>query len=41
MLHLTHHRFEDCNYGVTTNFWDIVFGTNARNINERIRSGAG
>jgi sterol desaturase/sphingolipid hydroxylase (fatty acid hydroxylase superfamily) len=41
MLHLRHHRFEDCNYGVTTNFWDIVFGTNARNINERIRSGAG
>ena len=30
MRHLTHHRFEDCNYGVTTSFWDIVFRTNAR-----------
>jgi sterol desaturase/sphingolipid hydroxylase (fatty acid hydroxylase superfamily) len=30
MRHLTHHRFENCNYGVTTIFWDIVFRTNAR-----------
>src|SRR5450755_1995775 len=41
MRHLTHHRFENCNYGVTTIFWDIVFRTNARIIGERIRSGAG
>jgi sterol desaturase/sphingolipid hydroxylase (fatty acid hydroxylase superfamily) len=41
MRHLTHHRFEDCNYGVTTIFWDIVFRTNARIINGCIRSGAG
>lgn len=39
--HLTHHRFENCNYGVTTIFWDIVFHTNARTIGGRIRSGAG
>jgi sterol desaturase/sphingolipid hydroxylase (fatty acid hydroxylase superfamily) len=39
--HLTHHRFENCNYGVTTIFWDIVFRTNARIIGERIRSGVG
>jgi len=36
--HLTHHRFDNCNYGVTTIFWDIVFRTNARVIEERIRS---
>lgn len=29
MRHLTHHRFDTCNYGVTTNLWDIVFRTNA------------
>jgi sterol desaturase/sphingolipid hydroxylase (fatty acid hydroxylase superfamily) len=39
--HLTHHRFENCNYGVTTIFWDIVFRTNARIIDERVRSGVG
>jgi sterol desaturase/sphingolipid hydroxylase (fatty acid hydroxylase superfamily) len=39
--HLTHHRFDNFNYGVTTIFWDIVFRTNARIIGERIRSGAG
>jgi sterol desaturase/sphingolipid hydroxylase (fatty acid hydroxylase superfamily) len=41
MRHLTHHRFENCNFGVTTIFWDIVFRTNARIIGERLRSGAG
>ena len=41
MRHLTHHRFDNCNYGVTTIFWDLVFRTNARLIGERIRSGAG
>ena len=40
MRHLTHHRFENCNYGVTTRFWDIVFRTNARIIGERQHSGA-
>src|SRR5216684_5595306 len=40
MRHLTHHRFENCNYGVTTGFWDIVFRTNARIIGEREHSGA-
>ncbi len=30
MRHLTHHRFENCNYGVTTHFWDIVFRTARR-----------
>jgi sterol desaturase/sphingolipid hydroxylase (fatty acid hydroxylase superfamily) len=38
MRHLTHHRLENCNYGVTTGFWDIVFRTNARLIGERVRS---
>ena len=41
MRHLTHHRDENCNYGVTTIFWDIVFHTDARTIGGRIRSGAG
>jgi len=36
--HLTHHRLENCNYGVTTIFWDIVFRTHARAIGGRIRS---
>ena len=38
MRHLTHHRLENCNYGVTTGFWDVVFRTNARLIGERMRS---
>ncbi len=41
MRHLTHHSLENCNYGVTTIFWDIVFRTNARIFTGRIRSGAG
>jgi len=41
MRHLTHHRFDNCNYGVATIFWDIVFRTDARIIDEHIRSGAG
>jgi sterol desaturase/sphingolipid hydroxylase (fatty acid hydroxylase superfamily) len=41
MRHLTHHHFENCNYGVTTIFWDIVFRTHARAIGGRIRSGVG
>src|SRR5271166_4521598 len=40
MRHLTHHRFENCNYGVTTIFWDIVFRTHARVVGERIASQA-
>lgn len=39
MRHLAHHRVENCNYGVTTIFWDVVFRTNARISSERIRSG--
>jgi sterol desaturase/sphingolipid hydroxylase (fatty acid hydroxylase superfamily) len=41
LRHLTHHRLENCNYGVTTIFWDIVFRTNARAIGGRLRSGVG
>ena len=41
MRHLTHHRFENCNFGVTTSFWDIVFRTHAENISERMRPGVG
>jgi sterol desaturase/sphingolipid hydroxylase (fatty acid hydroxylase superfamily) len=38
--HLIHHRFDSCNYGVTTSFWDVVFGTNADLAGESIRSEA-
>jgi sterol desaturase/sphingolipid hydroxylase (fatty acid hydroxylase superfamily) len=38
MRHLTHHHLENCNYGVTTIFWDVVFRTNAREIGGRIPS---
>jgi sterol desaturase/sphingolipid hydroxylase (fatty acid hydroxylase superfamily) len=38
MRHLTHHRFENCNYGVTTLFWDIVFRTNVSAITQRMAS---
>jgi len=41
LRHLAHHRFENCNYGVTTSFWDIVFRTHADVIGERIRSETG
>jgi sterol desaturase/sphingolipid hydroxylase (fatty acid hydroxylase superfamily) len=40
LRHLTHHRLENCNFGVTTIFWDIVFRTNARVVGERICSEA-
>lgn len=38
MRHITHHHFDDCNYGVTTIFWDIVFRTNASVVERRLRS---
>jgi sterol desaturase/sphingolipid hydroxylase (fatty acid hydroxylase superfamily) len=38
MRHLTHHHLENCNYGVTTGFWDVVFRTSERSIGERLRS---
>ena len=41
MRHLTHHRFDNCNYGVTTSFWDVVFRTNAGLAGERIRPETG
>ena len=41
LRHLTHHRLENCNYGVTTIFWDIVFRTDARAIGGRIHSETG
>ena len=41
LQHLTHHRFENCNFGVTTVFWDIVFRTYTRIIGERLPSGTG
>jgi sterol desaturase/sphingolipid hydroxylase (fatty acid hydroxylase superfamily) len=25
--HNRHHRLNDCNYGITTRLWDVVFGT--------------
>lgn len=27
MRHLAHHRIDNCNFGVTTSFWDVVFRT--------------
>lgn len=27
LRHLAHHRFDTCNFGVTTGFWDVVFRT--------------
>jgi hypothetical protein len=39
LRHLTHHRFENCNFGVTTSFWDIVFRTCAGIIGERLLPG--
>jgi sterol desaturase/sphingolipid hydroxylase (fatty acid hydroxylase superfamily) len=27
MRHVVHHSFNDCNFGVITSFWDIVFRT--------------
>jgi sterol desaturase/sphingolipid hydroxylase (fatty acid hydroxylase superfamily) len=41
MRHLTHHRFDDCNYGVTTIFWDIVFRTSATASGGRLGFGVG
>jgi len=41
LRHLTHHRLENCNFGVTTSFWDMVFRTYAGIIGERLRSGVG
>jgi sterol desaturase/sphingolipid hydroxylase (fatty acid hydroxylase superfamily) len=41
MRHLTHHHVETCNFGVTTDFWDIVFRTNARLVGRGIHSRAG
>ncbi|MFB9941461.1 MAG: sterol desaturase family protein [Acetobacter sp.] len=33
MLH--HHALEDCNFGVTSTFWDVVFRTDFRNLTKR------
>jgi sterol desaturase/sphingolipid hydroxylase (fatty acid hydroxylase superfamily) len=41
MRHSTHHRFENCNFGVSTIFWDVVFRTQARIVSGHIGSGAG
>ncbi len=40
LRHLAHHRFENCNYGVTTIFWDIVFRTDAGVVGQRARTRA-
>jgi sterol desaturase/sphingolipid hydroxylase (fatty acid hydroxylase superfamily) len=41
LRHLLHHRVETCNFGVTTDFWDVVFRTNARPIGGHIHSRLG
>jgi sterol desaturase/sphingolipid hydroxylase (fatty acid hydroxylase superfamily) len=41
MRHLIHHRFDRCNYGVTTSFWDVIFRSNTDLAGERIRSETG
>ena len=28
--HLRHHKFDDCNFGITLPVWDYMFGTFAR-----------
>jgi sterol desaturase/sphingolipid hydroxylase (fatty acid hydroxylase superfamily) len=28
--HLLHHKFIRCNFGITSPFWDVVFGTYRR-----------
>jgi sterol desaturase/sphingolipid hydroxylase (fatty acid hydroxylase superfamily) len=38
MRHLTHHHLENCNYGVTTLFWDIVFRTSVSVVRQRMAS---
>lgn len=38
MRHTTHHRLENCNYGVTTLFWDLVFLTYVRVVRQPIAS---
>jgi sterol desaturase/sphingolipid hydroxylase (fatty acid hydroxylase superfamily) len=38
LRHLTHHRLENCNFGVTTIFWDVVFRTNASVARQHIPS---
>jgi sterol desaturase/sphingolipid hydroxylase (fatty acid hydroxylase superfamily) len=30
LWHLAHHRRDDCNFGITTNLWDYVFGSYRR-----------
>jgi sterol desaturase/sphingolipid hydroxylase (fatty acid hydroxylase superfamily) len=35
LRHLTHHRDESCNFGVTTDFWDVVFRTSASAVRAR------
>ncbi len=41
MRHLTHHHLENCNFGVTTDVWDILFRTNAKVIGSDVRPRAG
>lgn len=37
--HMLHHHFDDAgNFGVTTGFWDVVFGTDVR-VGGTVRSG--
>ena len=38
LRHLTHHRLENCNFGVTTILWDVVFRTNAPAVRQHIAS---
>src|SRR5262249_50684645 len=35
LRHLTHHRFEGCNFADTTPFWDVVFRTGTRAVSQR------
>jgi sterol desaturase/sphingolipid hydroxylase (fatty acid hydroxylase superfamily) len=38
MWHTRHHRLENCNYGVTTLFWDLVFRTYVPVVKQRMAS---
>jgi sterol desaturase/sphingolipid hydroxylase (fatty acid hydroxylase superfamily) len=39
-FHSVHHRISESNFGVTTSFWDHVFGTNQRQMKRRQSAGS-
>lgn len=33
--HAIHHAYPECNYGVSSAFWDVIFGTRAKQVYKR------